>query len=55
MKKFVLCIVAAVALQAQAQLTTNNGVPYLEDQAVDMSQQFMDPTNTLFCADSLVS
>ena len=55
MKKFVLCIVAAVALQARAQMTTNNGVPYLEDQAVDMSQQFLDPTNTLFCADSLVS
>jgi len=38
-----------------AQLTLNNGVPYLLSQTVDMSQQFTDPTNTYFFADSLVS
>lgn len=45
----------AVSTSATAQLTTNAGVPYLLSQSVDMSGQFCDPTNTYFCADSLVS
>ena len=40
---------------AQAQITLNNGIPYLLSQSVDVSQQFQDPTNTYFCADTLVS
>jgi len=48
-------MLAGAALTAQAQMTTNNGVPYLMGQSLDMSQSFMDPTNTVFCADSLVS
>lgn len=43
------------AFTANAQMTTNNGVPYLLSQSVDVSGQFNDPTNTYFCADSLVS
>ena len=46
---------AGVAHRASAQLTLNNGVPYLLSQSVDVSQQFADPTNTYFFADSLVS
>ena len=38
-----------------AQKTSSTGAPYLLSQSVDMSQQFVQPTNTLFCADSLVS
>lgn len=55
MKKLVALAACAIALTAQAQLTTNAGLPYLLSQSVDMSQQFIDPTNTVFCADSLVS
>ncbi len=55
MKKLVALAACATALTAQAQLTTNAGLPYLLSQSVDMSQQFIDPTNTVFCADSLVS
>ena len=51
MKKYLLCLAAVLALQVEAQMTTNNGIPYLEDQSVDMSQSFNDPTNTVFCAD----
>lgn len=38
-----------------AQMTLNNGVPYLLTQTIDFSQQFVDPTNTCFFADSLVN
>jgi len=56
MKSYVLAsALMGVALSLQAQITTNDGVPYLLSQSVDMSQQFADPTNTVFCADSLVS
>ena len=50
-----LALVASLSMSLRAQLTTNNGIPYLLSQSVDMSQQFMDPTNTVFTADSLVS
>lgn len=55
MKKLLTLAACAFTLTAQAQLTTNAGLPYLLSQSVDMSQQFIDPTNTVFCADSLVS
>ena len=56
MKKLTLVFAAfAAPLLAIAQMTTNNGVPYLMNQSVDMSAQFADPTNTYFAADSLVS
>lgn len=44
----------AMSAPLKAQLTLNNGVPYLLSQSLDISQQFADPTNTYFCADSLV-
>lgn len=47
-------LASCVLMPAMAQQTTNNGMPYLLSQSVDMSQQFLDPTNTVFCADSLV-
>ena len=40
---------------ASAQLTTNNGQQYLLNQALDMSQQFFDMSNTYFTADSLAA
>ena len=56
MKKLTLALAAlAFPLLASAQMATNNGVPYLMNQSVDMSAQFADPTNTYFTADSLVS
>lgn len=56
MKKITsLLVMASLATAASAQMTLNNGVPYLQNQAIDMSQQFTDPTNTYFTADSLVS
>lgn len=54
-KHILLATFSAMALSSSAQLTTNNGVPYLQNMAVDMSGQFGDPTNTYFCADSLVN
>ncbi len=51
----ILATLALFGTEANAQMTTNNGVPYLLTQTVDMSGQFNDPTNTYFCADSLVS
>ena len=56
MKKTLLTIGAlACTLVASAQLTTNNGIPYLQNTSVDMSNQFQDPTNTYFSPDSLVN
>lgn len=54
-KNLLLSALFLFAWCAQAQLTTNNGVPYLLSQSLDISGQFADPTNTYFCADSLVS
>lgn len=56
MKKLTLAMsLLATSLAASAQVTLNNGIPYLMNQTVDMSQQFSDATNTYFSADSLVS
>ncbi len=56
MKKLTCALfMLAAPLLTSAQMTTNNGVPYLMNQSVDMSAQFADPTNTYFTADSLVS
>ena len=55
MKKLALSLLALAPLFAHAQLTTNNGLPYLLSQSVDMSQQFYDPTNTYFTPARLVS
>lgn len=40
---------------ASAQLTTNNGIQYLQGQSVDVSQEFSDFSNIYFFADSLVN
>lgn len=40
---------------ASAQLTTNNGIQYLQGQSIDVSQQFYDFSNIYFFADSLVN
>lgn len=50
-----LLALAGLCSSSKGQLTTNQGIPYLMGQTIDMSQSFMDPTNTVFCADSLVS
>lgn len=56
MKKAIIALsLCAISASATAQLTTNQGLPYLLNQSVDMSQQFLDLSNTVFCADSLVS
>lgn len=56
MKKLTYLITLLLfATTGKAQMTTNGGVPYLLSQSVDMSGQFNDPTNTYFCADSLVA
>lgn len=55
MRKLALALAILAPLCAQAQLTTNNGLPYLLSQTVDMSQQFNDPTNTYFTPARLVS
>lgn len=49
-----LCL-ASVAMSAVAQLRTNEGVQYLLSQSKDMSQDFLDLSNTYFFADSLVA
>lgn len=49
-------LLAATAIPpAHAQLKTNAGVQYLLSQSKDMSQDFLDLSNTYFFADSLVS
>jgi alpha-D-xyloside xylohydrolase len=56
MKKLLLAICACgLALQATAQLQTNNGVEYLQNMSRDMSADFSDLANTYFLADSVVS
>ena len=54
-KSIVVLAFAFVAAGARAQLTTNNGQQYLLNQALDMSQQFFDMSNTYFTADSLAA
>ncbi len=56
-KALILTVLAAASLAApvSAQLQTNGGVQYLLSQSKDMSQDFLDLSNTYFFADSLVS
>ena len=56
MKGAAFMLLAATAIPpAHAQLKTNAGVQYLLSQPKDMSQDFLDLSNTYFFADSLVS
>ncbi len=48
-------VMAMASTSVSAQLTTNNGIQYLQGQSVDVSQQFTDFSNIYFFADSLVS
>ena len=50
-----MLLAATVIPPAHAQLKTNAGVQYLLSQSKDMSQDFLDLSNTYFFADSLVS
>ena len=50
-----MLLAATATLPAHAQLKTNAGVQYLLSQSKDMSQDFLDLSNTYFFADSLVS
>ena len=50
-----MLLAATVIPPAHAQLKTNAGVQYLLSQPKDMSQDFLDLSNTYFFADSLVS
>ena len=55
MKKSLLLMVAVwVSLSVHAQIQTNAGVQYLQNNAKDMSTDFYDLSNTYFLADSLV-
>jgi alpha-D-xyloside xylohydrolase len=45
----------SVVLPVAGQLRTNEGVQYLLSQSKDMSQDFLDLSNTYFFADSLVA
>ena len=47
--------IAASSVTLHAQLKTNAGLQYLLSQTKDMSQDFLDLSNTYFFADSLVS
>ncbi|MBO4849466.1 MAG: alpha-xylosidase [Prevotella sp.] len=51
----VAILALAIPMGAQAQLQTNAGVQYLQNNAKDMSTDFYDLSNTYFLADSLVS
>lgn len=54
--KFIAASLMSLATTtASAQLTTNNGVQYLQGLPVDVSQQFTDFSNIYFFADSLVN
>ena len=48
-------LMACLPLAAVAQLQTNAGVQYLQNNPKDMSTDFYDLSNTYFLADSLVS
>ena len=55
LKSTALALLAAASLTASAQQKTNAGLAYLLSQTKDMSQDFLDFSNTYFFADSLVS
>ena len=52
-KTFFMMMLACLALGTKAQLQTNAGVEYLQNNAKDMSTDFSDLANTYFLADSL--
>ena len=55
MKKFVaVALTSLICLGGMAQIQTNAGVQYLQNNAKDMSTDFYDLSNTYFLADSLV-
>ena len=55
LKSTAFALFAAASLTASAQQKTNAGLAYLLSQTKDMSQDFLDFSNTYFFADSLVS
>ena len=55
MKKLVaVALTSLICLGGMAQIQTNAGVQYLQNNAKDMSTDFYDLSNTYFLADSLV-
>ena len=54
-KTLAACLFCCLALSAEAQIQTNDGVQYLQCMPKDMSTDFNDLSNTYFLADSLVS
>ncbi len=52
-KTIVMMMLACLAVGVRAQLQTNAGVEYLQNNAKDMSTDFSDLANTYFLADSL--
>ena len=50
-----VCLATLLPMTASAQQTTNNGIPYLQGQSMDISQQFSDFSSIFFFADSLVA
>ncbi len=52
-KTVISMMLACLTIGAQAQLQTNAGVQYLQNNAKDMSTDFSDLSNTYFLADSL--
>ena len=55
LKITVLLAISCYCNTMQAQLKTNTGIQYLLSQSKDVSQEFLDLSNTYFFADSLVS
>jgi len=53
--KVITTALASLAISASAQQTLNQGANYLLSQTVDVSQQFLDLSNTYFSPDKLVS
>ena len=55
MRKVILSVFWMVATMSCAQIQTNAGVQYLQNNAKDMSTDFYDLSNTYFLADSLAA
>jgi alpha-D-xyloside xylohydrolase len=50
-----LAMALSLAMPAQAELKSNDGIPYLLSLSKDVSTDFLDMSNTYFFADSLIS
>jgi alpha-D-xyloside xylohydrolase len=50
-----LAMALSLAMPAQAELKSNDGIPYLLSLSKDVSTDFSDMSNTYFFADSLIS